>query len=485
MSTGDLGRLRRHRGYPLFYVTATLTRFADEMFSVGVVLLVLERTHSAALAGATVAAVTLPSLVTGPLLGAWLDRSGRRRQAMMLDQVLAASSIVGIVVLSGNAPDWTVPAVALVAGLTWPLSFGGFTSLIPVIVPDHLLAQANALEATSFNIAVIAGPALAGTISALAGPNVSLIVEAVLTIAAIGLIARIPEMDARPRAVDRTRPLRKIVRDGLGLLASTPALRSVTAAGALNLGGLGLLTVAFPFFALDELGAHRSTAGYMWAAFACGSAIGALTLVRLQTRWPPERVVLGAITLVGCVMLLWPLAPTLLVALLLIALAGLADGPGLAATFGARQRWTPPELLGQIFTTAASLKVGAFAVGAACAGPAVNTLGASGTLRLAACVQFVAVACGLALGGMRGARRSDLQEDDRVHRERDREADRPAVQVALDEGAPAERPRTGAADAERAREPGVLARVQQHQEDQDEADDDLDHRKEGVHGRAL
>ena len=485
MSTGDLGRLRRHGGYPLFYVTATLTRFADEMFSVGVVLLVLERTGSAALAGATVAAVTLPSLVTGPLLGAWLDRSGRRRQAMMLDQVLAASSIVGIVVLAGNAPDWTVPLVALVAGLTWPLSFGGFTSLIPVIVPDHLLAQANALEATSFNIAVIAGPALAGTISAIAGPDVSLIVEAVLTIGAIGLIARIPEMDARARDVDRTRALRTIVRDGLRLLASTPALRSVTAAGALNLGGLGLLTVAFPFFALDELGAHRSTAGYMWAAFACGSAIGALTLVRLQTRWPPERVVLGAITLVGCVMLLWPLAPTLPIALLLIALAGLADGPGLAATFGARQRWTPPELLGQIFTTAASLKVGAFAVGAACAGPAVTTLGASGTIRLAACVQFVAVASGLALGGMRGARRSDLQEDDRVHGERDREADRPAVQVALDEGAPAERPRTGAADAERAREPGVLARVQQHQEDQDEGDEDLDHRKEGVHGRAL
>jgi predicted MFS family arabinose efflux permease len=486
MPEGSLRRLRRHRGYPLFYVTATLTRFADEMFSVGVVLLVLERTGSAALAGATVAAVTLPSLVTGPLLGAWLDRSGRRRQAMMFDQVLAASSIVGIVVLAGNAPDFTVPLVALVAGLTWPLSFGGFTSLIPVIVPEKLLAQANAMEATSFNIAVIAGPALAGTISAIAGPDVSLIVEAVLTIGAIGLIGRIPEMDARARDVDRARPLRAIVREGLRLLASTPALRSVTAAGALNLGGLGLLTVAFPFFALEELGAHRSTAGYMWAAFAGGSAIGALTLMRLQTRWAPERVVLGAIALVGCVMLTWPAAPSLAVALVLIALAGLADGPGLAATFGARQRWTPPHLLGQVFTTAASLKVGAFAMGAACAGPAVNTLGPSGTLRLAACTQFVAVAAGLALGGARRARGpSDLQEDDRVHRERDREGDRPAVEIALHERAAAEGPRARAADAERAGEPAVLARVQQHQEDQDEGDDDLDDRQEGVHGRAL
>ena len=118
MATGDLRRLRRHPGYPLFYATATITRLADEMFSVGVVLLVLHRTGSAALAGATVAAVTLPSLVTGPLLGAWLDRAGdRRRQAMILDQVLAATSLVGIVAAGRQrARTGRVPLVALVAG---------------------------------------------------------------------------------------------------------------------------------------------------------------------------------------------------------------------------------------------------------------------------------------------------------------------------------------------------------------------------------
>src|SRR2546427_9882985 len=149
MAGTDLSRLRREPGYPLFWVTATVTRLADEMYSVGIVLLVLERTGSAALAGATVAGVTLPSIVSGPLLGAWLDRSKRRRPIMILDQMLAASSLVGIVLLAGNGPDWSVPLVALVAGSTWPLSFGGFTSLIPVIVADELLAQANALEATS------------------------------------------------------------------------------------------------------------------------------------------------------------------------------------------------------------------------------------------------------------------------------------------------------------------------------------------------
>src|SRR5437867_10115307 len=123
----SLGHLRRHPGYPLFYVTATLTRFADEMFSVGAVLLVLERTGSAALAGATVAAITLPSVVTGPVLGAWLDRSGRRRNLMIADQVIAASTLVALVLLTGHGPDWIIPLIVVAAGLTWPLSFGRFT----------------------------------------------------------------------------------------------------------------------------------------------------------------------------------------------------------------------------------------------------------------------------------------------------------------------------------------------------------------------
>ena len=55
-------------------------------------------------------------------------------------------------------------------GLTYPLSFGGFTSLIPAIVPDELLPPANALETSSFNAALVIGPALAGTLSAAVGP---------------------------------------------------------------------------------------------------------------------------------------------------------------------------------------------------------------------------------------------------------------------------------------------------------------------------
>ena len=144
------------------------------------------------------------------------------------------------------------------------------------------------MEATSFNLAIIAGPALAGTISAIWSPAASLLTEAVLTLAAIVLIARVAAMDAAPTASDAADQDHRQGRPPAPG-PDTPVLRGVTAAGALALGGLGLLTVAFPFLAADELGADRSVAGYMWAAFAAGSMIGALA-----ARSAPDPLAAGA-----------------------------------------------------------------------------------------------------------------------------------------------------------------------------------------------
>jgi predicted MFS family arabinose efflux permease len=396
MDRDSLRGLRAQPGYLKFLSAATLARVSDEMFSVGVVLLVLERTDSAGLAGAAVAAITLPSLISGPLLGAWLDLTGRRRTLMVIDQLVIACVLVALVVLVGHAPAWVIPLVVLPAGVTYPLSFGGFTSMIPALVPGELLPPANAVETTSFNAALVIGPALAGTLSAVVGPEAPLLVEAGLALAALALIVRIPGLDSPPERADE-RTLWSVAADGLRQILLVPQLRGVTAAAAIGLGGLGLLTVAFPLFAVDHLGVERSAAGYMWAAFAVGSTLGALSLVRIQRRFPPERIVLTGYAVFGLLMLSWPLAGSLPVFLALVSLAALVDGPALAAQFATRQRYVPPSLYGQVFTTAVGLKVGSFALGAALAGAVVTGLGSAEALVVAASLQMTAAVVGVTL----------------------------------------------------------------------------------------
>ena len=402
MDRDSLGRLRAQPGYTRFVSAATLARISDEMFGVGVVLLVLDRTGDEALAGAVIAAVTFPSLVTGPLLGAWLDLTGRRRILMVVDQIVIASVVLALVGLVGHAPAWALLLLVLPAGATYPLSFGGFTSMIPSLVPGELLPSANALEASSFNSALVIGPALAGTLSATVGVEAPLVVEAALALAALALIARIPRLDRPPDRSEDGRTLLGVAAQGLVQIVAVPQLRGVTAAAALALGGLGLLTVAFPLFAVDHLGVDRSASGYMWTAFAVGSTVGALTLVRLQRRFHPERIVLTGYVLFGLLMLSWQLADTLPVFLALIALAALADGPALAAQFAVRQRYVPPSLYGQVFTTAVGLKVGSLALGAAASGALVTSLGSAEVLAIAAGMQLFAAAIGITLARLPG-----------------------------------------------------------------------------------
>jgi predicted MFS family arabinose efflux permease len=133
-----------------------------------------------------------------------------------------------------------------------------------------------------------------------------------------------------------------------------------------------------------------------------GSTFGALTLVRLQRRFPPERIVLTGYTLFGLLMLTWQLADALPVFLALIALAAMVDGPALAAQFAVRQQYVPSSLYGQVFTTAVGLKVGSLALGAAASGALVTAIGSAEVLALAAGMQLLAAAVGFTLSRLPG-----------------------------------------------------------------------------------
>jgi hypothetical protein len=144
----------------------------------------------------------------------------------------------------------------------------------------------------------------------------------------------------------------------------------------------------------------RGAAGYLWAAFAAGSAIGAVAFTGLQRRFPAEHIMVVAIGTLGLIMFTWPLAQTLPAAMALIALGGLADGPALASTFAVRQQHTPRRLHGQVMTTAVGVKIGMLALGAGSAGILLETLDSASVVLIAAAIQLVAVGVGwLAMRG--------------------------------------------------------------------------------------
>jgi MFS family permease len=381
-----LGRLARYA------VAATLARFADEMVGVSVVLLVLGRTGSPGLAGAAVAGCTLPAVLTGPLLGAWLARAGRAAiLALAGNELVLAAVACALVVTVGHVSAAVVVALTFAGGVSLPLTSAGFSSLLPGMVGRSALHRANTLDALSVNAPAIGGPALAGTLAATAGPGF-----AVGTIGVIALLAAVATCVLPvPPAGDVGRPaLLRVVRDGVRHLITTPPLRAATLASVLSLGCAGLLVVALPA-GMARLGAPSADAGYLWAALEFGGLAGILLLSARLRAYRPERVVFGAVGSYGVLLAVLALMPNLAATLVVAVVAGIAEGPCLPAVFAARQRYSPDLLLAQVSTTGASLKIGAFAVGSVLSGTLTGLLGPVGMLLLAAAGQVVAAGTGL------------------------------------------------------------------------------------------
>jgi MFS family permease len=414
-TTGHPADSLKANGIGALLISATVSRLADQSASIALVLLVIARTHNPRLAGLVVAAFTVPTLITGPVIGAYLDQLKAKRALFAANQVTLAAALTGVAVLAGHTPGAVLIGLGLLAGLTAPVLTGGFSSLVPLVVPPGRLRRANALDAASYNVAGLAGPALVAALAGAAGAGLAL--SAVAGIAALGLVLVLgAPMPTTPRPGPGTsgtgpadpsrRPLRATVADGLRLLRDVPLLRSTTIATTLSQLSQGLLPVTLPLLAV-RLGHPVAAGAWLLTALSAGGLAGSLASGRLLA-WRTAPVVLIAAT-AACGVFLAGLAvaPGFGPALALAVVAGAADGPILAATLAVRQRTVPADRYAQTAATAASLKTGAYALGAAVAGLLAGALTARQLMLLIGISQLLALVPFLGRQATRPARRRD------------------------------------------------------------------------------
>ncbi len=332
------------------------------MFTTAGVLFVLARTGSAGLAGLTAAAAVVPGALSGPFLGAWLDVAHRRRVLMVVDQMLSVAGLLGLVALAGHAPNWTNPVVTIFYGVTRPQTSGSFLSAMAELAGAELLDQASAIEATTLNASVIVGPALAGVLVGVVGATATIEIQAALTVLVAVLFAINPAFEAR--APEQADSVTHALSTGVRALVHDRILFAVVFSSSLAAFGWGLMLVGFPLYAVRTLGSPAHTSGYLWAAVAAGSILGTFVL-----HAPPRLRRVGiSYGILGLSALLWSLAGTLIVGILLIGLTGFIEGPAYSGSIALRQRHAPPMLRAQVTTTVGGVVALAVATGSVLGG---------------------------------------------------------------------------------------------------------------------
>ncbi|WP_328460971.1 MFS transporter [Streptomyces sp. NBC_00448] len=412
----------RHSGRALrsYLGGAAAARVGDEMSGPALLLAGLAATGSASRAAAVPAALMVSAAAGGPLFGVLLDRSARPGRLLAAALGGYAAALAVLLATLDRMPIAATVLLGVLAGPLGPALSGGWTSQLPRVVTAGTLARANALDAMTYDLASLVGPALAGLVAGLAGAPGAVAVAAALICLALAPAWALPRAPAEPAKPAVRRPPRAPIRAdlaaGFRAIHRAPALARATTASVVSCVGAGMFITCAPLLGAASLGGAGHGA-YLLSGSAASALVANTLLARRPRALRPDTVLWSAIVLVGAALLLAATTRPLALAAAAI-LAGAGQGPQLTALFAIRHRDAPAHLRGQVFTTGASLKTTGYALGTALAGP-LATRSLPGALLAAAAFQALA-AVSFALVGRRRdppghRRRSDERYGKRPH----------------------------------------------------------------------
>ncbi len=412
----------RVRNYRLFASGQAVSNIGTWMQRIAQDWLVLELSgYDPVALGIAASLQFIPTMALTLWAGVLADRLDKRKLLIIVQTGMALSAVVlGVLDVSGLVQLWQVYLLCLV--------FGVFTAVDPpvrqsfvgeMVGRDHL-ANAVALNASTFNLARVVGPAIAGVMIIWTGTGWVFLVNAVSTVAVIiGLCRMNPaELHRTPAPANR----RGQLMEGLRYVRSRPDIMVVlTLVFAIS-------TFAFTFFTTLAIAAanvfHREADGYglLSTLLAVGTFAGALLAVRRSTRRRPGmKLLVGAGFAFGVLELVTGLMPTYLTFGLALIPTGLAMMTFMNTANSTVQLSTPPEMRGRVMALYMLVFIGGNPIGAPLTGWMAAEFGGRSPFIIGGAIAALsALTCGLMLAYRRrapvGERRAQVEREPELAR---------------------------------------------------------------------
>jgi len=174
-----------------------------------------ESSHSAFWTGIVAVGHIIPAAVLGPVFGALAERWELRRAAIAINIVLACfSTALFLMVIAVHPPVQLLAAASLLIGIASSLNHPVRLVIISQLVPAVALSSAARLNATSYNLSRVLGPALAGVLIAAFGAEWSLAANP-LTFVPLILVFYTITLIPRERESDTQEPLLQSILEGM------------------------------------------------------------------------------------------------------------------------------------------------------------------------------------------------------------------------------------------------------------------------------
>jgi MFS family permease len=338
-------------------------------------LIVFKLTGSAVALGATLAIFTAPQLLFGLAIGAWTDRTERKRLMIVVD-LLSAGTIASVAFASaaGLLSLWWIYAVVFISSTLSIFFVAAEFGAIPSLVDANELVTANGRIQASFAAASVLGPLAAGALLVFAPIETILLLDAASFLVSAVMLSLIGRPFNAP-VVARSTSIRQDIAEGLRYVLSHPVLRNISLMMAM-INTVGATVFAqVVLFAKQALGAEDSQVGLLFAAGGAGVVVLSLAAGQLRKRWSFGNVALGALMLSGLLTTVFAYTASLWAAVVLWALI---SGLGILFninTGSLRQAIVPNHMLGRVISIAMVLAWSANPIGALAGGFVIERTG--------------------------------------------------------------------------------------------------------------
>ena len=386
----------RLRDFRLLWTGMTLSLLGDGVLLVALAWQAYQLSNRPAAMSLVGVALTVPQVILVLFGGVVSDRLERRKVMLVADVVRGvALGALAWLTFSGALAMWHLVAFAAVYGAASAFFMPAFEALVPSIVPEEELVEANALDQFVRPAALwLLGPALGGALIGWAGTGCAFALDAASFAVSAGCLLRLTRTapgedtgeDTGENAGENTGPMtvRSAVlemREGLAFVRREPWLWATLAAASLTyLLFLGPTEVLLPYVVKNELGGDAHDVGLILASG--GVAAVAAALVIGQTGLPKRRMtftyVVWALATLGVAG--YGIAGSRWQAMLAGALIAGFEALGAVAWMTTKQRLIPEGLMGRVSSFDWFISIALVPVSYAVTAPIADAFGVRETL---------------------------------------------------------------------------------------------------------
>ena len=351
----------RVRNYRLYFTAQLISVSGTWMQSVAQAWLVLHLTGSGVDLGIVVGLQFLPMLLAGPFGGLVADRLDRRR---LLFATQAAGGFLalglGILVVTDLVQLWQVYLFAVLLGVVNVFDNPARQTFVMEMVGRHDLPNAVSLNTVVMNASRVIGPAIGGVVITFFGLGICFFLNAASYVAVIVGLAMMRVSELFP--TEHVARARGQVREGFRYVWRTPSLRNTLLAIAI----IGIFaynfTVTLALLAKGTFGGGAGAYSLLTSCMGIGAVAGGLAAAHHAKPTPRLLQVLALVF--GGLIAAVALAPSLLVASLLIVVMGAASIGFIATANASLQLAAAPEMRGRVMALYAMAFLGSTPIGA-------------------------------------------------------------------------------------------------------------------------